>query len=136
MGTKQKQNDDLHIMGGEHNTNGSIKKGNKNGKTVLTEQINTAGPAYKIELVADHKTIKANGEDLSFVTINVLDKNNNLVPDASNLVRFEISGSGFIASVDNGSETSMESFKDNKNAKLLMVRHWWYCKTMVKRKLY
>ena len=126
MGVKQKQNDDLHIMWRVQYEPGSIKAvSTKNGKTVLTEQINTAGPAYKIELVADHKTIKANGEDLSFVTINVLDKNNNLVPDASNLVQFEISGSGFIAGVDNGSETSMESFKDNKrkafNGKALVV---------------
>lgn len=126
LGTKQKKNDDLHIMWRVQYEPGSIKAvSTKNGKTVLTEQINTAGPAYKIELVPDHKIIKANGEDLSFVTINVLDKNNNLVPDAANLVQFEVSGSGFIAGVDNGSETSMESFKDNKrkafNGKALVV---------------
>lgn len=126
LGTKEKKNDDLHIMWRVQYEPGSIKAVSiKNGKTILTEQINTAGPAYKIELVPDHKTIKANGEDLSFVTINVLDKNNNLVPDASNLIQFEISGSGFIAGVDNGSETSMESFKDNKrkafNGKALVV---------------
>lgn len=105
---------------------GSIKAvSTKNGKTVLTEQINTAGAAYKIELVADRKIIKANGEDISFVTVNVLDKNNNLVPDAANLIQFEISGNGFIAGVDNGSQTSMESFKDNKrkafNGKALVL---------------
>ncbi len=126
LGTKQKHNDDMHIMWRVKYEPGSVKAvSTKNGKTVLTEQINTAGPAYKIELVPDHKTIKADGADLSFVTINVLDKNNNLVPDASNLVQFEVSGNGFIAGVDNGSETSMESFKDNKrkafNGKALVV---------------
>ncbi|MFN8251109.1 MAG: glycoside hydrolase family 2 TIM barrel-domain containing protein [Ferruginibacter sp.] len=126
IGAKQKKNDDLHIMWRVQYEPGSIKAvSTKNDKTVLTRQINTAGPAYKIELLADHKKIKANGEDLGFVTIHVLDKNNNLVPHAANLVQFEISGSGFIAGVDNGSETNMESFKDNKrkafNGKALVV---------------
>lgn len=126
MGVKQKHNDDLHVMWRVQYQPGSIKAvSSKNGKTVLTEQINTAGPAYKIQLLADRTNIKANGEDISFVTINVLDKNNNLVPDAGNLIQFEISGNGFIAGVDNGSETSMESFKDNKrkafNGKALVL---------------
>lgn len=126
LGKKHKQNDDLHIIWRVQYEPGSIKAiSTKNGKTVLTEQINTAGAAYKIELIADRKTIKANGEDASFVTINVLDKNNNPVPDAANLIQFDVQGSGFIAGVDNGSQTSMESFKDNKrkafNGKALVV---------------
>ena len=48
----------------------------------------------------------------------MLDKNNNLVPDAENLIQFEISGNGYIAGVDNGSETSMESLEDNKRKSL------------------
>lgn len=126
LGKKQKQKDAFHIMWRVQYQPGFIKAiSTKNGATVLTEQINTAGTAYKIQLVADRKTIKGNGEDLSFVTINVLDKNNNLVPDAADLIQFGVSGSGFIAGVDNGSQTSMESFKDNKrkafNGKALVV---------------
>lgn len=126
LGKKHKQKDDLHIMWRVQYEPGSIKAvSTKNGKTVLTEHINTAGAPYKIELVADRKTINANGADASFVTINVLDKNNNLVPDANNLVLFDVQGTGFIAGVDNGSQTSMESFKDNKrkafNGKALVV---------------
>jgi beta-galactosidase len=81
---------------------------------VLTSKVATAGPAYKIALTADRKIIASGGDDLSFVTVKVLDKNGNLVPDAANLVRFEVTGGGSIAGVDNGNETSMESFKDNK----------------------
>ena len=55
----------------------------------------------------------------------MLDKNGNLVPEASNLVQFELTGVGSIAGVDNGNQTSMESFKDNKrkafNGLYLMV---------------
>jgi beta-galactosidase len=65
-------------------------------------------------LTADRKTIKAGGNDLSFVTVTIADKDGNMVPDADNLVRFTINGNGKIAAVDNGSETSMESFRGNQ----------------------
>jgi beta-galactosidase len=126
LGKKHKAKDEFHVMWRVQYQPGFIKAvSSKNGKTVLTEQINTAGAAFKIELVADRKVIKANGEDISFVKVNVLDKNNNLVPDANNLIQFEVTGNGFIAGVDNGSQTSMESFKDDKrkafNGKALVL---------------
>ena len=62
----------------------------KNGKLVLMKEVSTVGPAYKIELTADRKIIAAGKEDLSFITVKVLDKNGNLVPEASNLVQFEL----------------------------------------------
>ena len=69
----------------------------KNGKTVLTSEIKTAGAAAKIELMADRKTINADGEDLSFVTVRILDADGNLVPHADNLVQFKIDGEAFMA---------------------------------------
>ena len=94
---------------------GTIKAiSRKNGKLVLMKEVSTADPAYKIELTADRKIIAAGKDDLSFITVKVLDKNGNLVPDAANLVQFELTGAGSIAGVDNGNQTSMESFKDNK----------------------
>jgi beta-galactosidase len=73
--------------------------------------IKTAGAPAKIVLQADRNGILANGKDLSFVTVKVVDKDGNLVPDAANKVTFTITGTGFIAGVDNGCQTSMESFK-------------------------
>ena len=64
-------------------------------------------------MIPDRKTIKANGEDLSFVTVRVLDKNDNLVPYADDLINFKIKGGGFIDGVDNGLQTSAEPFKAN-----------------------
>jgi beta-galactosidase len=93
---------------------GSIKAiSRKDGKTVLEKQINTAGKPAKIELTADRTMLKADGKDLSFITVKVLDKAGNMVPDAANLVNFKVSGNGFIAGVDNGLQTSMESFRAN-----------------------
>ncbi|MEP6614632.1 MAG: invasin domain 3-containing protein, partial [Mucilaginibacter sp.] len=72
-----------------------------------------AGKPAKIELIADRKNIKADGKDLSFITVKILDKDGNLVPDADNLVNFKVAGGAFIASVDNGDENSHDSFKVN-----------------------
>ena len=78
---------------------------------MLTREIHTAGSAANIRLMADRDTIDADGKDLSFITVEITDKDGNLVPDADNLVRFDVEGSCFIAGVDNGSQTSTESFK-------------------------
>ncbi len=83
----------------------------KNGQIVLTKEIRTAEAPARIELIPDRKTIKADGVDLSFVTVKVVDKNGTVVPYADNLIKFEISGAGFIAGVDNGNQISHESFK-------------------------
>ena len=64
-------------------------------------------------LSADRKMISADGNDMSFVTVKVVDKNGTLVPHAENLINFEVVGEGSIAGVDNGSEISHESFKAN-----------------------
>lgn len=93
---------------------GTIKAiSRKDGKTVLERVINTAGKPARIELTADRSTLKADGKDLSFVTVRVLDEAGNLVPDAANRINFKVGGNGFIAGVDNGCQTSMEPFKAN-----------------------
>jgi beta-galactosidase len=85
----------------------------KNGAIVLTKEIKTAGVPVKIQLTADRTTLRANGEDLCFITVKLLDAAGNLVPNADNLVNFEVKGQGSVAGVDNGSQTSPESFKDS-----------------------
>ncbi len=112
LGVKKKQGDDLHIMWHVKYEPGTVKAiSRKNRKTVLSREIKTAGAAAKIELTADRKTINANGEDMSFVTVKILDADGNLVPRADNLVQFKIDGEAFIASVDNGDPVSHEPFK-------------------------
>jgi beta-galactosidase len=58
--------------------------------------------------------IKADGRDLSFITVKVLDKNGVPVPDADNLIHFTISGEGSIAGTDNGYEADIESFQSKE----------------------
>jgi beta-galactosidase len=65
-------------------------------------------------LVPDRKAIKADGLDLAFVTVKIVDENGTLVPDADNLVQFQLTGEGSIARVDNGSQISHGLFKANQ----------------------
>jgi beta-galactosidase len=112
LGVKKKTGDDLHIMWRVKYEPGTLKAvSRKDGEVVLTREIHTAGPAAKIELIADRKKLKADGKDLSFITVRVLDKDGNLVPNADNLVKFKLGGPGFIAGVDNGDETNHDPFK-------------------------
>ena len=85
----------------------------KNGKIVTEKSIKTAGKPAKIELVPDRKTIKSNGEDISFVTVRILDKEGNLCPNADNLVSFTIEGEGTIAAVGSGNAATLEPFQSN-----------------------
>jgi beta-galactosidase len=112
LGTKRKTGDDLHVMWRVTFAPGTLKAvSRKAGKVVLTKEIRTAGQPAAIVLIPDRKVINADGSDLSFVTVKVVDKDGTLVPLADNLVKFELSGEGMIAGVDNGSQISMESFK-------------------------
>lgn len=87
-----------------------IAKGFKDGKMVCEKVITTAGAPARIELLADTKVIDANGQDVVHVEVNILDANNNFVPDASNQIKFTVEGEATILAVDNGDPKSEESF--------------------------
>lgn len=112
QGTRRKEGEDLHVAWKLRYEPGTLKAvSRRKGSVVKEEVIRTAGAPASIRLTADRSVLKADGTDLSFVTVDVLDKDGNLVPDADNLVNFSISGPGFIAGVDNGYQASMEPFK-------------------------
>lgn len=96
-------------------TPGTVKAvSRKDGRMVATKEIRTTGEPYRIRLTPDRSSIKADGKDLSYLLVEVLDKDGNLCPWAENQVTFTVSGSGFNAGVDNGSPISLERFKDDK----------------------
>lgn len=112
LGVKKKEGDDLHVMWRVPFEAGTLKAvSRKDGKVVLTREIHTAGKPARIALVADRSNIKADGKDLSFVTVKILDKDGNVVPNADNKVDFKLTGAGFIAGVDNGDENNHDPFK-------------------------
>ncbi len=82
----------------------------KNGKEWATDTVKTAGEANKLLLSADRSAIAADGKDLSYITLTVADKNSQMVPRATNEIRFELTGPGEIVATDNGDPTDMTVF--------------------------
>ena len=96
----------------------------KNGKQVNEKTIRTAGAPHHIRLTSNRNVLKANGRSLSFVTVEVVDKEGNLCPWADQNIQFSLTGEGKIAGVDNGSPFSLERFQANS-------RHAFFGKCMV-----
>jgi len=74
----------------------------------LSARRETTGPAAALALIPDRTTLRADGEDLSVVAVEVRDAAGRLVPTASNLVRFSLDGPGRIVGVGNGDPSSHE----------------------------
>ena len=83
---------------------------NDNGEAAKEKIVETSGKPHHVELEADRDTISANGEDISFVTASVVDKNGNPCPTASNRLNFEVKGNGKFRAACNGDATSLELF--------------------------
>lgn len=80
------------------------------GRQVAVGEVRTAGAPARLRLVPDRGTIRADGDDLSFVTVRVEDKDGNLCPLADSLVKFSVTGAGTLEAVDNGNAASVEPF--------------------------
>jgi beta-galactosidase len=83
----------------------------KQGRVWAQDVVKTAGPATQVVLQPDHATIRADGKDLSYVTVTIADKDGLPVPTANNQVSFELSGPAEIVATDNGDPTSLDSFQ-------------------------
>jgi beta-galactosidase len=90
---------------------------NEAGTVAETKIIKTAGVPTTITLEPSQNHLVANGDDLTFVTVSIKDKEGNLCPLAENLIHFTVSGAGKLRAVDNGNAASLESFEaDNRKA--------------------
>ena len=86
----------------------------KNGKKWAEETVVTTGKPSELKVVADRKTIKPDGKDLSFITVKVTDDKGHIVPHSDNLIEFTIEGTGIIAATDNGDPTDMLPFPSHR----------------------
>lgn len=81
-----------------------------NGKPVAEKSVTTAGKPYALKLEADRTQIFADGQDLCYVTVSVVDKKGNLRPTAANQLKFDVKGAGTFRAACNGDATSLEQF--------------------------
>ncbi len=89
---------------------GELKAVGYNGNKIVNKAaISTTGKAISIKLSADRKKIKADNEDLSYVTVDLVDNNDRTDPKAENLMKFSVTGDAKIVGVDNANPVSLES---------------------------
>ncbi len=86
----------------------------KDGYARAEKIIKTAGKAYKIELTPDRRVINADGEDLSYINVRVVDRDGNPVPTDQRSISFDVEGAGQFRAVANGDPTSLELFHNPK----------------------
>lgn len=98
--------------------------GVENDKEVESTILQTAGDASKIKITADRKEIAADGQDLSYVAIEITDKDGILHPTAANRLQFEIEGPAVIAGVDNADLKDCDSYIGN-------TRKAWHGRALV-----
>jgi len=97
----------------------------KNGKRWATDSVTTSGVPSGLRLSADRNIINADGKDLSFVTVDIVDKKGNPVPTATHRVHFSLTGPGRIVATDNGDSTNFTPFPSHErkafSGKLLVI---------------
>lgn len=90
---------------------GTIKAiGRNKGKEVTSEEFKSAGAPAKIILTTTKNKIGNNWDDVSIITATVVDANGIPCPNSDKLIKFSVTGAGFIQAVDNGNITSHEAY--------------------------
>ena len=84
---------------------------NTEGEQVEEKTIRTAGKAYAIKLIPDRSVLNADGEDLCYLNVSIVDKDGNPVPGDNRLVNVKVSGAGSFRAIANGDPTCLESFQ-------------------------
>lgn len=93
---------------------GTLKAvGVENGQETETMQLVTASEPSTIRLTPDRTSIKADGQDLSFIQVEVLDKQGRLQPNADELISFKLTGPGIIAGLGNAWLKGTEPYQGN-----------------------
>ena len=82
----------------------------KDGAEWARSSMVTTGSPYALRATADRSVIHADGKDLSFITVEIVDEEGNTVPTATNTIEFEVEGAGKIVATDNGDATDFTPF--------------------------
>ena len=95
------------------------------GQEIARYELKTAGAPAGIRLTPDQTVLKADGQDLAHITVEVVDANGTVVPEAANLIKFTVTGAGANAGVDNGDPASDELFQADQRSVFQGRACWW-----------
>ena len=84
----------------------------ENGKAVDEAEIHTAGKPHHIVLTADRDQLQADGKDLSFINVKIVDKDGNFCPNETRQIKLKVKGAGTFRAAANGNSASLESFQE------------------------
>jgi beta-galactosidase len=106
---------DLHLAWDVPYEAGVLKAvGMKDGAVSMTTEVATTGEAAAVRLTADRAEMAADGRDVAHLTVEVVDAEERVVPDAAQEVVFEVEGEGRLIGVDNGDPRSHDGYKLNR----------------------
>jgi beta-galactosidase len=86
----------------------------KDGHPWAEDIVSTTDKPARLEATADRTSIRADGKDLAFITVQVTDISGLTVPDADNQISFTVEGPGEIIATDNGDPTSFTPFPSHE----------------------
>ena len=126
LGVKRKVDAVSHLMWRVSYAPGTLRAvARKGGQVMATQEVKTAGPPARVALAPDRSRLHADGNDLSFVTVTVLDRAGVAVPTADQVIRFRLRGDARIIGVDNGDQISHAPFQADRvrlfNGKALVI---------------
>jgi beta-galactosidase len=98
-------------------------KGYSEGKEIKATKVETTGEEVSIQLTADRSILKADGEDVAVITVQVNDANGLIVPTAGNEINFTIEGPGKIIGVGNGDPSSHEADRFFETIKIIKIKN-------------
>ncbi|MGJ7032258.1 glycoside hydrolase family 2 TIM barrel-domain containing protein [Niabella hirudinis] len=117
LGRRQKKDTAFHVLWRVSFEPGTLKAvSRKDGKTVLERTVRTAGAPAQIALTIENPVLRQDKDDRAFVTIRILDREGNLVPDARHRVRVTSSPAALVVAMDNGYQADLEPFQTSRRS--------------------
>ena len=95
----------------------------KNGEKWAEDVVRTTDEPDQLEVSGDRDEIRAEGKDLAFITVRIMDKNGLTVPTANNRIKFEFDETGEIVATDNGDPTNFVPFPSPEREAFNL----WFC---------
>ena len=117
LGSKTMNSTTAHLAWTVPFATGTLQaKATKGGTVVATDTVKTAGAAAKLALSPDRATIKADGRDLSYVEVDIVDAQGVVAPKANNTIAVSVTGPGTLVGLDAGDATNHDSYKGTSHA--------------------
>jgi beta-galactosidase len=117
LGSKRMTGTTAHLEWSVPFATGTLEaRATKGGTVAATDTVKTAGAAAKLTLIPDRASIRADGRDLAYVEIDIVDSQGVVVPKANSAIAVTVDGPGTLVGLDAGDPTNHDSYKGTSHA--------------------